>query len=236
MSGRLAGERVEAVLVDLDGTLVDTLPDLALAARGMLAQLNLPLLEATQIRDFIGRGVNELVRRTVESAVGGGADAALLARAGLAFDAHYVACSGRSATVYPGVRDGLDQMRACGLRLACITNKAVRYTRPLLDALGLAACFDAVLTPEDVARAKPAPDLCLEACRRIDTAPARTVVVGDSAVDAEAGRAAGCRVLLVPYGYREGHDLREIASDGIVATLSDAAHLLCGTATGYGSS
>lgn len=226
------GKPVEAVLVDLDGTLADTLPDLVIAARGMLEDLNLPLLELDRIRDFIGRGVTELVRKSVEAAIARPADPALLELAGTAFAAHYQACSGRAATVYPGVTDGLAEMRARGLRLACITNKAARYTGPLLDALGLAACFDAVLTPEDVVRAKPAPDLCLEACRRLGTSPDRAVVVGDSAVDAEAARAAGCRMLLVPYGYREGRDLREIASDGIVATLSDAARLLCGPATG----
>jgi phosphoglycolate phosphatase len=232
MNVRLAGEPVEAVLVDLDGTLVDTLPDLAMAARGMLAELNLPPLEVAQIRNFIGHGVARLVRRTVETATAESADASLLARAEEAFDARYLACSGRAAIVYPGVTQGLEEMRAGGLRLACITNKAMRYARPLLESIGLALHFDAILTPEDVERPKPAPDLCLEACRRLEVVPARTVIVGDSAVDAEAGRAAGCRVLLVPYGYREGRDLREIEADGIVATLSEAARLLCGTGTG----
>ncbi len=232
MNGRLAGEPVEAVLVDLDGTLADTLPDLALAARGMLADLNLPPLDAAQIRNFIGRGVAQLVRRTVETATSEPADASLLARAGQAFDTRYLACSGRAAILYPGVTEGLEEMRAGGLRLACITNKAARYARPLLESIGLASRFDAILTPEDVGRPKPAPDLCLEACRRLGAVPKRTVIVGDSAVDAEAGRAAGCRVLLVPYGYREGRELREIEPDGIVATLLEAARLLCGTGTG----
>ena len=121
-------------------------------------------------------------------------------------------------------------MREAGLRLACVTNKARRFTAPLLDKTGLADFFDVVVTSDEVGRRKPHPDPFLLACRRLEVTPAESIVIGDSANDALGARAAGCRILLVPYGYREGRELREIECDGIVTSLDHAAQILCGDA------
>ena len=121
--------------------------------------------------------------------------------------------------------EGLAALRARGVRLACVTNKAARFTRPLLAATGLDGYFDAVVTSDEVGRRKPDPEPFLHACRALGAAPADTVVIGDSANDAQGARAAGCRIYLVPYGYREGRALRDIDCDGIVDSLLHAADL-----------
>ena len=213
---------IRAALLDLDGTLLDTAPDLAAAANAMLRELSLPSLPAEVVRDFVGQGIGVLVSRCLAAvgvaSTGEPHDAALAV-----FARRYEGTNGKTAIEYPGVRPGLDAMRAAGLPLACVTNKAARFTGPLLEATGLAKYFDAVVTADLVGKRKPHPEPFLAACRMLGVAPADAVVIGDSANDATAAKAAGCRFLLVPYGYREGLEVHEIACDGIVSTLLEAA-------------
>jgi phosphoglycolate phosphatase len=119
-------------------------------------------------------------------------------------------------------------MRAASLRLACVTNKAQAFTAPLLAKTGLAPYFDAVVTADQAGARKPHPAPFLHACKALAVAPAEATVIGDSANDAEGARAAGCRVLLVTYGYNEGRDVRSLDADGVVATLGEAADRLLG--------
>lgn len=217
---------IRAALVDLDGTLLDTAPDLAAAANAMLGELGLGRLAAGEVRDFIGKGIAALVRRCLEAARGAPPDEALYEEALASFALHYERLNGSSSTPYPGAEEGLAAMRAQGLRLACVTNKASRYTDPLLASSGLAGYFDEVVTSDRVGKRKPDPEPFLFACRALGLLPPEAAVIGDSVNDAAGGRAAGCRVLLVPYGYREGQDVRGIECDGIVASLLHAAKLL----------
>ena len=113
-------------------------------------------------------------------------------------------------------------MRTRGLRLACVTNKAARFTTPLLAATGLARFFDTVVTSDRAGARKPDPAVFLHACRELGVQARQACAIGDSANDADGARAAGCRFLLVPYGYREGRELRDIPCDGVVDTLLDA--------------
>ena len=218
-------KRAGAALIDLDGTLLDTAPDLAAAANATLAELGLRSLTPETVRDFVGQGIANLVRRCVETSLGGTSEATMLEAAMRRFGEHYERHNGSSTIVYAGVREGLAALRARGVRLACVTNKAARFTRPLLAATGLDGYFDAVVTSDEVGRRKPDPEPFLHACRALGAAPADTVVIGDSANDAQGARAAGCRIYLVPYGYREGRALRDIDCDGIVNSLLHAADL-----------
>lgn len=217
---------IRAALVDLDGTLLDTAPDLAAAANAMLAELGLGRLEAGEVRDFIGKGIAVLVRRCLAAARGAPPENPLYEEALASFALHYERLNGSSSTPYPGAEEGLAAMKARGLRLACVTNKASRYTDPLLTSSGLAGYFDEVVTSDRAGKRKPDPEPFLFACRALGVSPPEAVVIGDSANDAISGRTAGCRVLLVPYGYREGQDVRGIECDGIVASLLNAAQLL----------
>lgn len=216
---------MRAALLDLDGTLLDTAPDLAAAANAMLADLGLAAIPESAVRGFIGKGVAQLVRRTLAAVSGADAGEPLAALALERFEHHYGALNGTRSALYPGVSDGLAALRSQGVRLACVTNKPARFTQPLLARCKLAGWFDVVVTADTVARRKPDPEPLLAACRRLGVAACDAVMIGDSANDALAARAAGCRVLLVPYGYAEGCAVQELDCDGIVSTLLHAAQL-----------
>jgi len=209
---------IRAAFIDLDGTLLDTAPDIAAAANAMLADLRLDALPLATVSGFIGQGMPKFVSRCL-AAAGREPDGTELD----IFSHHYERGSGSLARAYPGVREGLAAMSAAGLALACVTNKSARFAGPLLDAAGLAGHFQAVVTGDAVGNRKPHPEPVLHACALLDVEPAEAVVVGDSANDAHAARAAGCTFLLVPYGYREGLEVRDIPCDGIVGSLLEAA-------------
>ena len=217
---------IAAVMIDLDGTLLDTLPDIAAAAQRMLAQLGLPPRTPAEIRDFIGKGIPSLVQRCLPAGAGEVRAAALQSEALALFQEIYFEESGRRAAVYPGVREGLEQLRAMRLRLACITNKAARYTLPLLEHMGLSPYFDLVVSGDTLARKKPDPMQLAHICTAFALAPAAVLMIGDSANDALAARAAGCPVLCVSYGYTEGGDVHDLDCDAIVDSLSEAADML----------
>lgn len=217
---------MKAALVDLDGTLLDTAPDLAAAANAMLAELGHPVLDPEAVRDFVGKGLAVLVRRALEASLGRSPRADAQAQALACFEVHYARLNGAASKPYPGVREGLAAMRAHGLRLACVTNKLLRYTEPLLARSHLTAAFDIVVTSDLAGARKPDPAVFLYACRTLGVDPGEACVIGDSDNDGDAARAAGCRFLLVPYGYREGKAVKDIASDGVVATLAAAAERL----------
>ena len=223
----MAATGLTGVLLDLDGTLVDTVDDLAAAANAALADNGLAAVEAGVVAGFVGKGVEMLVRRCLSHLGRDGQDpSAILA----AFERHYARLNGTLSMPYPGVVRGLDSMQAQGLQLGVATNKPARFSRPLLAAHGLDQAFSVVACGDTVPRKKPHPDMILHAARTWGMNPEALLMIGDSANDAAAARAAGCRVWLVPYGYREGLELRDIDCDGIVADLSIAArHLELGT-------
>lgn len=213
-----------AALLDLDGTLLDSIPDLAFAANAMRVELGMIALREDVVATFVGKGVDNLVRRSLA----GSLDAADpspedFARAREAFYRHYHLVNGERAQVYPGVIEGLKHMREQGLKLAVVTNKPTEFTLPLLQRTGLAGFFDAAVCGDTCARRKPDPDQVLHACELLGVTVAEAVTIGDSINDAQAGRSAGTQVLVVPYGYNEGRDVRELDVDGIVDTLVNAA-------------
>lgn len=209
---------VEAVLFDLDGTLVDSLPDIALAANLMLAELGRPQRDTDEIRRFVGKGIPNLVTRCMTD--GAQASDAEIAAAIVVFRRHYAVVNGEQAVVYPTVVDTLVGMRALGLRLACVTNKAEAFTLPLLDRLGLSRYFDAVVSGDTLSVKKPDPAVLKHACELLKARHA--LMVGDSANDALAARAAGLPVLLVNYGYSEGVPVDTIECDGLLSTAAEA--------------
>ena len=218
---------IRAALIDLDGTLLDTAPDLAAAANAMLRERGRADCDIDAIRAYIGRGIPNLVKRCLARDLAAADDPAPPPADALAsFRRHYAARNGRHAAVYPGVVEGLRRMKDGGLRLACVTNKATAFTVPLLAQTGLAGWFELVVCGDTLAKSKPDPMPIEHICRRFAVAPAEALLVGDSTNDVSAARAAGCHVFCVPYGYNEGHDVRELGCDAIVATLEDAANLI----------
>jgi phosphoglycolate phosphatase len=185
--------RYRAVLIDLDGTLVDTLPEMTAAANAMLADAGRAPVTSRAVAEAVGEGAATLVARLI------GDDEA--ARWLPTYLDHYRAVNGTMAVLYPNAREGLDAMRDVGLKVACVTNKPRELIAPLFAALGIADRFDLLIGAGDTERKKPHPDALLLACKRFDVEPVDAVMIGDSKNDALAAQAAGIVSLTVPYGY-----------------------------------
>jgi phosphoglycolate phosphatase len=219
--------RLDAVLIDLDGTLMDTAPDLAAAANAMRAEFGLQALPIERIAAFVGKGADVLVHRALTDDLAGRTTEEDFAAGKRAFYAHYHRENGRQAVVFERVPQALARLRAAGLRLACVTNKPREFTLPLLERVGLAPDFAAVVAGDDVPEKKPHPALLLAACDRLGVMPSQALMIGDSVNDALAARAAGCLVVLVETGYNEGETVTSLAGQpgvsAILPALFDAA-------------
>lgn len=212
---------VKMVMIDLDGTLIDTVPDLAAAANRVLADLGRSAWDEDHYRRWIGNGVPRFVKRALTGEMQAEPDAALFEKALAAFRRYYGAAVADLSRPYPGVVDALERLMAAGFSLACITNKAEAFTVPLLKQLDLYKYFKLVLSGDSLPAQKPDPLPLLHACRHFGITPDHGVLVGDSSNDVQAARAAGMPVICVTYGYNHGHDIRDSHPDAVVNSLVD---------------
>ena len=217
---------IRAAIIDLDGTMVDTAPDFQVAINRMRDELHLAPLALDTIVDFVGKGSENLMRRALgvdfeKSEVESRFDHALER-----YQHHYLQINGDHSELYAGVHEGLVAMKKGGVRLACVTNKPIAFARPLLEKKGLIDLFEVIYGGDSLAHKKPHPLPMLTVCNDFNLQPAQVVAIGDSSNDSEAARAAGCRVLTVPYGYNHGQPVQTIDTDGIVESLLDAANLI----------
>jgi phosphoglycolate phosphatase len=217
---------ITALYFDLDGTLVDSVPDLTAAVNTMLKQLGLPAREEAQVRTWVGNGVDNLIHRALSNRMAGQADAELFARAKPLYKKAYAAHISDYSSVYPGVKPGLAALQAAGLPMACVTNKSAEFAKPLLTYLGLAPFFATVVGGECVAHPKPAPDALLLCAQRLGVPVANSLMVGDSMNDVGAARNAGCRIVCVPYGYNHGEDIHNAQPDAVIDSIADLPRLL----------
>ena len=220
----LAG--VRAAIIDLDGTMLDTVPDFHVAINRMRAEFDLAPISQEQIALMVGKGSENLIRAVLALDYDAAGVAERFDAAMDAYQRHYLAINGQNSTLYPDVVAGLEALKALGLRLACVTNKPIAFAEPLLKLNDLYRFFDVVYGGDSLPRKKPDPLPLQTVCADFGLTPAQVVAIGDSSNDAQAARAAGCPVLTVPYGYNHGQDIHETDSDGIVATLLDAATLI----------
>lgn len=214
---------LQAAIVDLDGTMVDTVGDFEVALSRTLADLGHPAVGRDFISLTVGKGSEHLIRRTLQQV---GAPATDYDRAWDRYQHHYLQINGQHSAVFDGVVEGLQLLRARGLRLACLTNKPTAFARPLLATKGLADYFEQAFGGDAFARKKPDPLPLLETCNALGTAPAATLMVGDSSNDAAAARAAGCPVVLVSYGYNHGEPVSSAGADAVIDRIDDLRHLL----------
>ena len=208
--------RITAAIVDLDGTMVDTVGDFEQALARTLSDLGLAPVGREFITRTVGRGSRHLLTQTLAQA-GGAAE--LLDAAWMHYQRHYADINGRHTDIYPGVREGLAAMRARDWRLACVTNKPRAFALALLEAKGLLPSFEHVFGGDSFERHKPDPLPLLKTCEALGTLPAQTLMVGDSRNDAEAARAAGCPVVLVSYGYNHGEPVADARPDRVIERL-----------------
>ncbi len=213
----------QAAIIDLDGTMIDTLGDFDVALNAMLGELSLPPLARADIALMVGKGSEHLVRSALTHVNG---DPSLYGPAWQAYQRHYLAINGQHAAVYPGVVEGLQALKRAGFKLACLTNKPTGFALPLLKAKALDGFFEAVFGGDAFERKKPDPLPLRMTCDALGTACTNTLMVGDSSNDARAARAAGCPVILVTYGYNHGEPVRAVDADGFADSLAEVAAMV----------
>ena len=223
---RTGAAAIRAAIIDLDGTMLDTVPDFELALNGMRADFKLAPIGQDVIKPMVGKGSEKLIRDVLALDYEPERIDAVFDEAMASYQRHYLAINGERSVLYAGVIEGLQAMREQGLRLACVTNKPVAFATPLLAQKGLAPFFELLYGGDSFPKKKPDPMPLLQVCSDFDLAPPSVVAIGDSSNDAEAARAARCYVLTVPYGYNHGRPVQSIDSDGIVNSLLDAAELI----------
>lgn len=221
-----ASVAIEAVALDLDGTLLHTAPDLALAANLMLADLDRPLVAETVVMTYVGNGAARLIKRLLTGEMDGEPEAELFEQAQALFYRHYAEVLDVHTRLYPGVIEALQTFKQAGFRLACITNKPQQFTLPLLRTMGLHHYFDLVIGGDVLARKKPDPLPLLHVCQQFAIVPQEMAMVGDSMADVEAARQAGCYAIYVPYGYNRGVSAEAAGADAVVARLTDVTKII----------
>ncbi|WP_186110048.1 phosphoglycolate phosphatase [Burkholderia gladioli] len=223
---RFASPRLAAALIDLDGTMIDTVDDFTAALNAMLARIGTPGTQRDEVMHYVGKGSENLIVQVLKPRLAEAEAQARFDEALAIYQAEYATINGRHTRLYPDVEAGLAAMRAAGLALACVTNKPHRFALELLAQYRLDGYFGVVLGGDSLPRKKPDPLPMLSACQRLDVEPALAVAIGDSENDALAGRAAGLATLTVPYGYNHGKAIQTINSDGIVDSLLEAAQVI----------
>ena len=216
---------VSAIVLDLDGTLLHTAPELAESANRMLKDMGRAPVSQDLLMSYIGNGISWLVKRALTGDMHAEPEAALYDEALPVFEKHYTALL-LDSKPFPGVVEGLEAMKAAGYRLGCITNKVAHYTEPLLKGVGLAGYFEIVLSGDSLPEKKPHPMPLLHSAKFFNVPILQLLLVGDSLNDAVAARAAGCPVFCVPYGYNHGEPVTNLDQDAVIADLPAALPLI----------
>jgi phosphoglycolate phosphatase len=207
------------ILIDVDGTLVDSVPDLTYCVDEMMKVMQMPERGEALVRTWVGNGVERLVRRALTGQLDGEPDAALFKKAYPVFLDLYDKNTSARSKLYPGVREGLNYLRSQGYPLGCVTNKAERFTMPLLKDLGLYDDFKIIICGDTLEKKKPDPLPLLHAARFFDVAPEQALMIGDSMSDVKAARAAGFQIICMSYGYNHGLDIRDFNPDAVVDSM-----------------
>ena len=216
----------EMILIDVDGTLVDSVPDLAFCVDAMMSALDRPPRGEAAVRNWVGNGVERLVRRALTGTLDGEPDEADFNRAYPIFLDLYADNTSKRSCLYSGVREGIDMLKGAGYALGCVTNKAAQFTEPLLKDLGVADDFSIIISGDTLPQKKPDPAPLLHAAKFFGIAPEASLMIGDSVSDVKAARAAGFRVICVSYGYNHGRDIREAEPDAVIDSFTDLEGML----------
>lgn len=217
---------VKMVLIDVDGTLVDSVPDLAYCVDKMMQQLELPQRGEASVRNWVGNGVERLVRRALTDSLDGEPEQALFDKAYPIFLELYADNTSKRSLLYPGVREGIDYLKASGYELGCVTNKAAQFTEPLLKDLGIYDEFRIVVSGDTLPQKKPDPAPLLHAAEFFGVAAEDALMLGDSVSDVKAARAAGFQIICMSYGYNHGQDIREAKPDAVIDSMAELPKLL----------
>lgn len=219
-------KKPEMLLIDVDGTLVDSVPDLTYCVDEMMKRLGLPERGEAQVRNWVGNGVERLVRRALIGLLDGEPDDGLFKRAYPIFIELYAENTSKRSVLYPGVREGLDYLKTQRYKLGCVTNKAAQFTIPLLNDLGIHDDFESIVCGDTLLKKKPDPLPLLHSARVLGVAPEQSLMLGDSVNDVMAARAAGFQIICMSYGYNHGIDIRESNPDAVIDSMVELKSLL----------
>jgi phosphoglycolate phosphatase len=220
------------ILIDVDGTLVDSVPDLAYCVDELMKALGRPVHGEAKVRNWVGNGVERLVRRALIGQLDGEPPDADYARAYPIFLELYAENTSKRSRLYPGIREGIDWLKSQGYLLGCVTNKAAQFTLPLLQDLGVRDDFAIVVSGDTLPVKKPDPAPLLHAAQHFGVTPAESLMVGDSVSDVKAARAAGFQIVCMSYGYNHGVDIRTANPDAVIDSLVELSALLPPRASG----
>lgn len=219
-------KKPEMVLIDVDGTLVDSVPDLAYCVDEMLKALDMPVRGEERVRHWVGNGVERLVRRGLVNDLNGEPDDALFEKAMPIFNALYAENTSKRSCLYPGVKQALDFLSTTDVKIGCVTNKAAQFTLPILKDLGIADYFEIVICGDTLAKKKPDPLPLLHAAEQLAVQPENSLMLGDSMSDVKAARAAGFSIICMSYGYNHGEDIRDYHPDAVVDRMDEIKQLI----------
>ena len=224
MSG--VNNQPQMVLIDLDGTLIDSVPDLAFCVDSLMAELGLPARGEAKVRQWVGNGIERLVKRALLDQLDGEPEQALLDKALPIYLDLYKENLSKRSRLYSGVKEGLQFLHDAGYKLGCITNKAAAFTEPLLKDLGIYDYFRIVVSGDTLPVKKPDPLPLLHAAKFFKVEPNQALMIGDSISDVKAARAAGFQVVCVSYGYNHGEDIRDAHPDAVIDSMAQLSSLL----------
>ncbi len=217
--------QVELILFDLDGTLVDSVGDLSWCGNEMLRRLDMPTHDPQAARNWVGNGLERLVKRVLTGDMDADPDPALFERGEKIFSDLYARHASDHSELYPGVLETLQQLAGLDLRIACVTNKPEPFTSQLIESMGLASFFELVVAGNTTPRKKPDPMPLHYAADHFNLDYQNCLMVGDSSNDVKAARAAGFSIVCVPYGYNHGNDIHDSSPDMVVENLLELAQL-----------
>lgn len=219
-------KKPKMILIDVDGTLVDSVPDLAYCVDELMRRLGRPAHGEDTVRNWVGNGVERLVRRALVGQLEGEPSDEDFARAYPLFLELYAENTSKRSVLYPGVREGLDYMKAQGYRLGCVTNKAAQFTIPLLKDLGIHDEFGIVVSGDTLPVKKPDPRPLLHAAEHLGVSADDSLMLGDSKSDVTAARAAGFQIICMSYGYNHGEDIRNYSPDAVIDSMAELSGLI----------
>lgn len=214
------------VLIDVDGTLVDSTPDLAFCVNAMMEALDMPTYPQDLVRNWIGNGVERLTKRALIGQLDGEPDDSLFQKAYPIFLDLYAENTSKRSSLFPGVREGLDFLKSEGFRLGCVTNKAEQFTHPLLKDLQVFDEFEIIISGDTLPQKKPDPLPLLHAAQALGTDAEHSLMLGDSVSDVKAARAADFQIICMSYGYNHGEDIRKYEPDAVIDSMVELQGLL----------
>ena len=226
MSDVVKLKRPDMVLIDVDGTLVDSVPDLAWCVDAMMRELGMPERGEKRVRHWVGNGVERLVQRALVNQLDGEPETELYEKALPIFRELYSENTSKRSCLYDGVKQALDFLKTTGVRMGCVTNKASQFTLPLLQDLGVRDYFEIVICGDEVEHKKPHPLPLLMAAEKLGTSPQASMMIGDSMSDVNAARAAEFQIVCMSYGYNHGEDISDYDPDAVIDSMDEIRDII----------